>query len=60
MEQELQLKYNFEKEMKKIHDEFQEEREKTDYLKMMLANAKSNPELPGASRMEHLQDARFK
>jgi hypothetical protein len=57
---ELQMKYNFEKEMKKIRDEFQEEREKTDYLKMMLlANAKYNPEFPGASRMQHLQDAGF-
>ncbi|GAU40956.1 hypothetical protein TSUD_187130 [Trifolium subterraneum] len=31
----------------------------TDYLKMMLAGAKSNPEFPDASRMLHLQDAGF-
>jgi hypothetical protein len=48
MEQELQAKSNFEKEMKKINAKFQEERKKT-----MLA--KSNPEFPGASRMLHLQ-----
>ncbi|GAU27597.1 hypothetical protein TSUD_271380 [Trifolium subterraneum] len=53
---ELQLKYNFEKEMKKIQAKFQEENEKTAYLKMMLA---SNPEFSGASRMQHLQDAGF-
>jgi hypothetical protein len=53
MEQELQAKSNFEKEMKKINAKFQEERKKTTYLKMMLA--KSNHEFPGASRMLHLQ-----
>jgi hypothetical protein len=53
MEQELQAKSNFEKEMRKIHAKFQEEREKTTYLRMMLAAAaKSNP---GASRMLQLQ-----
>jgi hypothetical protein len=53
LEQELKAKSNFEKEMKKIQAKFQEERKKTDYLKMMLAAAaKSNP---GASRMLQLQ-----
>jgi hypothetical protein len=55
MEQELQLKYNFEKEMKKIHAKFQEQREKTSFLKMMLADAKSNHAFPGTSQMLHLQ-----
>ncbi|MCI29111.1 hypothetical protein A2U01_0050318, partial [Trifolium medium] len=41
--------------MKRIHAKFQEEREKTAYLKMILADAKSSPEFPGASRMLHLQ-----
>jgi hypothetical protein len=54
MEQELQLKYNFEKEIK-IHAKFQEQREKTSYLKMMLVDAKSNPEFASASQMLHLQ-----
>ncbi|WJX58145.1 hypothetical protein P8452_43628 [Trifolium repens] len=52
---ELQLKFNFEKEMKKIHAKFQEQREKTSFLKMMLADAKSNHEFPGTSQMLHLQ-----
>jgi hypothetical protein len=56
LEQELKAKSNFEKEMKKIQAKFQEERKKTDYLKMMLAAAaKSNSEFPGASQMLHLQ-----
>ncbi|CAJ2657231.1 unnamed protein product [Trifolium pratense] len=52
---ELHMKYKFEKDKNKIQAKFQEERQKTAYLKMMLVNAKPNLEFPGASQMLHLQ-----